>query len=135
MAAVAKYQRRNIQLRQGARIIKRHDSEPVQLPPIETRDPNLKSWSAHLITRKTYWYAWKGRGAPRLVGEPGTPEFVASYNAAVAAKIVAPDGRLLRLLQEYQRSQVFLGLGKRKRTTLFRSRRSRSNSARCRSRR
>ncbi len=29
----------------------------------------------------TYYYAW--RGGPRLRGEPGSPEFVASYNAAV----------------------------------------------------
>jgi integrase len=28
----------------------------------------------------TYYYAW--RGGPRLVGEPGSPEFVASYQAA-----------------------------------------------------
>jgi hypothetical protein len=36
-------------------------------------------------TRRTYWYAWKG--GPALRGEPGTPEFVASYNEAVATKI------------------------------------------------
>jgi integrase len=66
-------------------------------------------------TRKTYWYAWKGKGAPRLRGEPGSPEFIASYNEAVATKIAAPEGRLLRLLQEYQRSQNFLGLRDRTR--------------------
>jgi hypothetical protein len=32
-------------------------------------------------TRRTYWYAWKG--GPPLRGEPGMPEFVASYNEAV----------------------------------------------------
>jgi hypothetical protein len=65
-------------------------------------------------TYKDYWYAWKG--GPRLRGEPGTPEFIASYNAAVATKIAAPEGRLLRLLQEYQRSQDFLGLRDRTRS-------------------
>jgi integrase len=65
-------------------------------------------------TYKDYWYAWKG--GPRLLGEPGTPEFIASYNAAVAAKIAAPEGRLLRLLQDYQRSQDFLGLRDRTRS-------------------
>ena len=35
-------------------------------------------------TRRTYWYAWKG--GPPLRGEPGTPEFVASYNEAAATK-------------------------------------------------
>jgi hypothetical protein len=53
-------------------------------------------------------FAWKG--GPRLRCEPGTPEFIASYNEAVATKIATPEGRLLRLLQEYQRSQNFLGL-------------------------
>jgi hypothetical protein len=52
MAAVFKYPKRNIALRQGARIIKRHDGEPAPPPPIEPRDPNLKSWSAHLIGGK-----------------------------------------------------------------------------------
>jgi hypothetical protein len=33
-------------------------------------------------TRRTYWYTWKGGPPPR--GEPGTPEFVPSYNEAVA---------------------------------------------------
>jgi hypothetical protein len=47
MAAVAKYPNRNIQLRQDERIIKRHDGEPKPEP--ETTDPNLKSWSVHLI--------------------------------------------------------------------------------------
>ena len=31
-------------------------------------------------TRATYYYAW--RRGPRLVGEPGSPEFIASYYAA-----------------------------------------------------
>jgi integrase len=67
-------------------------------------------------TRKTYWYAWKGKGAPRLRGEPGSAQFIASYNEALATKIAAPEGRLLRLLQEYQRSQNFLGLGDKTRS-------------------
>jgi integrase len=62
---------------------------------------------------KIYWYAW--RGGPRIEGEPGTPEFVANYNAAVASKVTAPEGRLLSLLQGYQQSQQFLGLRDRTR--------------------
>jgi hypothetical protein len=42
MAAVAKHPLRNIALRQGAQVIKRHDGEPKPEPP---RDPNLRSWS------------------------------------------------------------------------------------------
>ena len=41
-------------------------------------------------SRKTYYYAW--RGGPKLDGEPGTPEFMASYNAAVATRRLGPSG-------------------------------------------
>ena len=37
------------------------------------------------------------RHGPRLVGEYGSPEFIASYNAAAATKVPTPDGRLLAL--------------------------------------
>jgi integrase len=56
-------------------------------------------------TRRTYWYAWKS--GPPLRGEPGTPEFVASYNEAVARKVVQPQGTLLSVLQGYQASVKF----------------------------
>jgi integrase len=59
-------------------------------------------------TRRTYWYAWKG--GPPLRGEPGTPEFVASYNAAVASKVATPQGVILSILQGYQTSEDFRGL-------------------------
>jgi len=64
-------------------------------------------------TKKIYWYAW--RGGPRLVGDYGSPEFIASYNAAIATKVAAPEGRLLSLLQGYQTSQDFLSLRERTR--------------------
>jgi len=55
----------------------------------------INSYTAKLAdgTKRTYWYAWKG--GPRLQGEPGTPEFIASYNEAAAQKIKDPTGRLL----------------------------------------
>jgi integrase len=62
---------------------------------------------------KTYWYAWKG--GPPLIGEPGTPEFIASYNEAVDRKVLPPHGKLLRVLQEYQASDEFRGLASRSR--------------------
>jgi integrase len=64
-------------------------------------------------TKKIYWYAW--RGGPRLVGEEGSPEFIASYNAAIATKVPPPEGRLLALLRAYQKSQDFLSLRERTR--------------------
>ena len=54
---------------------------------------------------RTYWYTWKG--GPPLRGEPGTPEFMTSYNDAVAAKAVMPSGTLLALLFQYQDSDDF----------------------------
>lgn len=63
---------------------------------------------------KTYYWAWKG--GPPLRGEPGTPEFIASYNEAVAKKVTPPRGRLLSVLQEYQDSDQFRGLAPRSRS-------------------
>jgi integrase len=56
-------------------------------------------------TRQTYYYAWKG--GPRLVGEPGSPEFVASYNEAVARKVVKPSGTLQSLIDYFQTTTEF----------------------------
>jgi integrase len=67
----------------------------------------INSYTAKLAdgTTKTYWYAWKG--GPRLQGEPGTPEFIASYNEAAAQKVRPPTGTLLSILQGYQASENF----------------------------
>jgi len=54
---------------------------------------------------KTYYWAWKG--GPSLRGEPGSPEFVGSYNAAVAQKVPTPTGVLLGLLLRFQESAEF----------------------------
>ncbi len=62
---------------------------------------------------KVFYYAWKS--GPPLRGEPGSPEFIASYNEAAARKITPPQGVLLSLLQGYQASQDFLGRADRTR--------------------
>ena len=56
-------------------------------------------------TTRTYWYAWKG--GPPLRGKPGSPEFIASYNEAVAQKVAPPTGKLLALLFRFQDSGEF----------------------------
>jgi len=61
----------------------------------------------------TYFYAWKG--GPKVQGKPGSPEFIASYNAAVAQKLAPPKGVLLTVLHAYQQSQEFIGLAERTR--------------------
>jgi integrase len=50
-----------------------------------------------------------------LTGDYGSPEFIASYNAAIATKVAPPEGRLLSLLQAYQQSTDFLDLRERTR--------------------
>jgi integrase len=54
---------------------------------------------------KIFYYAWKS--GPAVKGKPGSPEFTASYNDAVARKVVVPSGTLLSLLQQYQASSDF----------------------------
>jgi integrase len=62
---------------------------------------------------RIYYWAWKG--GPPLIGEPGTPEFIASYNEAVARKVIPPRGTLLSVLNAYQASDEFLSLAPRSR--------------------
>ena len=64
-------------------------------------------------TTKIYWYAWKN--GPRIHGEYGAPEFVASYNEAIAQRAPTAEGKLQSLIQGYQRSQKFLGRSERTR--------------------
>jgi hypothetical protein len=61
----------------------------------------------------TYWWAWKG--GPPLRGDPGSPEFMASYNEAVACKVTPPAGVLFSILQGYQASEALRGLADRTR--------------------
>ena len=61
----------------------------------------------------TYWYAW--RGGPRLRGEPGSPEFMAAYNEAVAAKVAPSADFLQSILQRYQAASEFTDLAERTR--------------------
>jgi integrase len=59
-----------------------------------------------------YYYAW--RGGPRLVGEPGSPEFIASYTAAHQnCRARADRSTFQSIIAGYKASQDFLGLSKR----------------------
>lgn len=64
-------------------------------------------------SRVTYYYAWKG--GPRIDGEPGTPEFIASFNAAAATKVTPPQGVLLSIMQGFQASADWSELAERTR--------------------
>ena len=49
----------------------------------------------------------RGAMGPCFEAQPGTPEFIASYNEAVARKAVPPKGTLLSVLRAYQESSEF----------------------------
>src|SRR6516164_7981018 len=59
----------------------------------------------------TYYYAW--RNGPRLVGEPGSAEFLASFNAAHASRREPDAATLHGVIAGYKASQDFLGLAPR----------------------
>ena len=65
-------------------------------------------------TKKIYWYAW--RNGPKLRGEPGTPEFIASYNEAIARRLPMPEGKLQFMIDGYQQSGEFRTLRERTRS-------------------
>jgi integrase len=50
----------------------------------------------------TYWYAW--RGGPRLCGEPGSPEFVASFNEAIEQRRTPDKSRFRFMVADYKGS-------------------------------
>jgi hypothetical protein len=81
-------------LKNGSKIVR------VRLKGINSRRKVLKDGST-----VTYWYAWKG--GPRLKGEPGDPEFIASYHKAVASKVAPPQGVLLNVLVKFQQTEEF----------------------------
>lgn len=54
-------------------------------------------------TVKTYYYAW--RGGPRLIGEPGSAEFIQSYEAARTRR--PPPDTLLSIIRAYQSSEAW----------------------------
>ena len=57
---------------------------------------------------RTYYYAW--RGGPRLRGEPGSPEFMNSYNEAIEQRRTPEPGRFKSLVTRYKSSNDFKNL-------------------------
>jgi integrase len=54
------------------------------------------------IKGRTYYYAW--RGGPRVHGDPGTPEFMASYNQAIEDRRTPELGRFKSVVVRYKAS-------------------------------
>jgi len=67
----------------------------------------LKGIAKATAKGRVYWYAW--RGGPRLHGEPGSPEFVASYNAAIE-NLKATDGDRFHSVIAFCKAGPFKGL-------------------------
>jgi integrase len=66
----------------------------------------------HKVTAKgrTYYYAWRGRGAPRLEGEPGSPEFVRSFYEAIENRRTPDKSRFRSLVTLYKASTAYTSL-------------------------
>lgn len=58
---------------------------------------------------RAYHYAW--RGGPRLKGAPGSPEYLASYNAAYEARKGGVKGTLKEVIVKFKRSPKYSKLG------------------------
>jgi hypothetical protein len=55
-------------------------------------------------TKKTYWYAW--RDGPRLVGKPGSPEFIASYYAAIQTRRQPNGSTFHSIIADYKTKKL-----------------------------
>jgi integrase len=63
---------------------------------------DLKGIAKATAKGRTYYYAW--RGGPRLVGEPGSPEFMRSYNEAIESRQTPDTGRFRSIVTLYKTS-------------------------------
>jgi integrase len=64
---------------------------------------------------RTYYYAW--RGGPRLRGEPGTREFMASYNEALEQRRMPDTNRFRFVVTDYKASGDYAKLADSTRKT------------------
>ena len=73
--------------------------------------------NVHVVTMRLaggklveYHYAWRGKGAPRLKGSPGSPEYLAAYNKAHASRKIPTTGTLRQAIATYKASASFEAL-------------------------
>jgi integrase len=69
---------------------------------------DLKGIAKVTAKGRDYWYAW--RGGPRLRGQPGTPEFIASYNEAIESRRTPDTGRFRGVVTAYKANKAFQNL-------------------------
>jgi integrase len=63
---------------------------------------DLKGIAKVTAKGRVYRYAW--RGGPRLRGEPGSPDFMASYNEAIRERHIPEPGKFRALVTLYRAS-------------------------------
>jgi integrase len=70
----------------------------------------VKLVGVHSVRTKgrTYHYAW--RGGPRLEGQPGSPEFIASYRDAIELRHTPDSGKFLFIVVAYKNSDDYRNL-------------------------
>jgi hypothetical protein len=68
----------------------------------------LKGIAKATAKGKTYYYAW--RGGLRLVGEPGSPEFMRSYHEAVENRRTPDKARFRSVVTLYKASSEYKAL-------------------------
>lgn len=76
----------------------------VKLTGIHTTYKTLASGE-----KRKYYYAWKN--GPRIDAVPGTPEFLALYNAAVAGKTTKPGDTMRGLIDYFKDSDEYKSKG------------------------
>jgi integrase len=59
---------------------------------------------------RPYTYLGRERGAPRIQGQPGTPEFWASYDAVIRERHIPEPGRFRTLVTLYKASPAYRDL-------------------------
>lgn len=77
------------------------------MPVVRLKGLNQVSKKLRDGSTATYWYAWKG--GPRLPGKPGSAEFIAAYNEAVAERKAPRNDTLAGLVTLYRASPEWLG--------------------------
>jgi integrase len=75
---------------------------------------DLKGIATVRAKGRTYHYAW--RGGPRLRGEPGTPDFMASYNEAIEQRRTPDKSRFRFVIADYKASGDYKKLAESTRT-------------------
>jgi integrase len=72
---------------------------------------DLKGVYAVKAKGRTYYYAWRGKGAPRLAGEPGSTEFAESLAAALRERKGGDKTRVSGLCAMFRASDAWNGKG------------------------